>query len=182
MGLTVELTYRNRDGSASESPRHALLPSLMPASPDAARPVAPEGSSASQGPRPCQIRRVMLKLGAASLGSDEALLVNEFDVDGAGEEILGYEDDGDEGDEDEDEDDNDSSESESTEEQRLNSPRTFRKFKHQVRADAARRAEGNRRPGGLRTQRAMVRAWEVSCFYSYVHASLVDDLSPTGLC
>jgi len=29
-----------------------------------------------------------------------------------------------------------------------------------LRTDAAQRAEGNRRAGGLRTQRAMVRAWE----------------------
>lgn len=36
----------------------------------------------------------------------------------------------------------------------------LRAFQQKVRVDATRRAEGNRRAGGLKTQRAMVRAWK----------------------
>ena len=43
---------------------------------------------------------------------------------------------------------------------------SFRAFQTRVRADAAKRAEGNRCAGGLRTQRAMVRAWEVRAIFA----------------
>lgn len=89
--------------------------------------------------------------------NDDLLLVQEFDVRGANaDELLGYEDDEDEGEGEVDsydgcEDD----------------PTCHLDFQRQVRLNATWRAEGNRRPGGLKTQRAMRRAWEASvCFHT----------------
>jgi hypothetical protein len=109
------------------------------------------------------------------------LLINEFDVDGAdADEVLGYDGDGDGDGGDGDDGDNDNDDegegekgetSEEDEEcsgdegSRAKPREGFRAFQTRVRVDAAKRAEGNRRAGGLRTQRAMVRAWE-ACFHS----------------
>lgn len=79
----------------------------------------------------------------------EAALAQEFDVtDGYAEELLGYdaEQDEDEGDEGGD----------------VGSGDDHEEFRKQMRLDATRRAEGNRRKGGLKTQHAMKKLWEVS--------------------
>ncbi|KAF8130928.1 hypothetical protein K438DRAFT_1643350, partial [Mycena galopus ATCC 62051] len=77
---------------------------------------------------------------------DEAALIDQYDVDGAnGADLLGYEDDSD--DEDGDEDTSDEEAAHDT-------------FKRSVRVKAVRRAEGNRRPHGIRTQNSMVKAWD----------------------
>jgi hypothetical protein len=95
-------------------------------------------------------------------GADETELVQQFDVDGASaEDILGYED--------RDEDENEDYDDEEAEElEKDNSrvvsdlPRAYKKYQASVRVEAAKRAEGNRRAGGLKTQKAMVRSWDVS--------------------
>lgn len=38
----------------------------------------------------------------------------------------------------------------------------FATFKRRVRVEETQRAEGNRRAGGLKTQKAMIKAWKVS--------------------
>jgi hypothetical protein len=120
---------------------------------------------------------------------DEISLVKEFGISGD-EEILGYDDaeddednygDAEKGEGEEDlyaEDDGPAAAHDSAGEDvdledegggdggdqtnLTRSPASFRTFQLGVRVQAAKRAEGNRRAGGLKTQRAMVRAWEVS--------------------
>ena len=45
----------------------------------------------------------------------------------------------------------------------------FRKFQSQVRTKAAKRAETNRRAGGRRTQKSVVKAWDVGGFLKALH-------------
>lgn len=107
------------------------------------------------------------------------LLIDEFDVDGAdADEVLGYDGDGDgddggDGDDSDNDDEGEAEKGDTSEEDeehsgdegsRAKPHEGFRAFQTRVRVDAAKRAEGNRRAGGLRTQRAMVRAWE-ACFH-----------------
>lgn len=93
---------------------------------------------------------------------DEASLVDAYDVNGAnGDEIFGYDVEGDDGEDSEDGEDGEMDEGGSTVNEAGKSYASFRAFQASVRVDAAKRAEGNRRAGGLRTQKAMVRAWEV---------------------
>ncbi|GLB44253.1 hypothetical protein LshimejAT787_1601830 [Lyophyllum shimeji] len=84
---------------------------------------------------------------------DESVLIGEFGIEGANaDELLGYDDDDDEGEDEWDgctPDADDEGEGEDLD-----------AYKIRIRVDATRRAEGNRRAGGLKTQRAMVRAWE----------------------
>jgi hypothetical protein len=118
--------------------------------------------------------------------NDEMLLINKFNVDGAdAEEVLGYDGDGGDNDEDDyngegpstcndleetitnEEDEEDSDDEDSDDEGNGANPRqSFRAFQTRVRVDAAKRAEGNWRAGGLRTQRAMVKAWEVCYLFA----------------
>jgi hypothetical protein len=79
---------------------------------------------------------------------DEETLIGRYGVDGAAaEEILGYDEDDDE--EYLGEDDNQDGDLE------------FKAFQRQVRINETQRAEGNRGAGGIKTQHAMVKAWEV---------------------
>lgn len=105
--------------------------------------------------------------------SEEARLVNEFDVPGSNaHQIFDYDDDDDdddykEGDDDEpdgdgDEEDLDSGAGDGEHEGgSFEGPSSFTAFQTQTRIQAAKRSEGNRRAGGIKTQKAMVRAWEV---------------------
>lgn len=86
----------------------------------------------------------------------ESELVAEFQVNGASaDDILGFDDENDADDLDEDLD-------EDLLGLDLDSPETFRRYQTQVCISAAKRAEGNRREGGLKTQKAMVRNWKVN--------------------
>lgn len=88
---------------------------------------------------------------------DEASLVNEFglSIDGAeAHEVLGY---GDDDDEDNDDIDGEVDDLGAGEE----NTGSFQSYQTQLRVSAVLRAEGNRRQGGLKTQKAVVRAWEV---------------------
>lgn len=89
----------------------------------------------------------------ADLDVDDGTLVREYDVgDGVAESIFGALDTG--GFEDEDEDEE--------------SWRTLRmtletmRFQRSVRVSAARRTEANRRAGGKKTQKSVVKSWFIS--------------------
>jgi hypothetical protein len=87
---------------------------------------------------------------------DEETLINQYNVDGAAaDEILGYDDDEDE------EYNGDMEGNDDTEGKCPEDSAAFQAFQRQVRVAETRRAEGNRRAGGIKTQRAMVKAWEV---------------------
>ena len=62
----------------------------------------------------------------------------------------------------EDEDTSDESEDDESEDDEAILHEDFAEFKRRVRVEETRRAEGNRRAGGLKTQKAMVKAWQVS--------------------
>jgi hypothetical protein len=87
-------------------------------------------------------------------GAEETALVQHFDVEGAeAEAILGFDDDK--------EDEEDVDEENTFQDLPNASPELYKAFQASVRVQAATRAEGNRRKGGLVTQKAMVRAWLV---------------------
>ena len=91
----------------------------------------------------------------------------------AAEEILGYDPDNDEEDEEEDEDsdgdgDEPALEGHSDEEPDLDDDTAFEELRKRVRVEATQRSEATRRAGGIKTQRAMIRAWEV-----YFHALIL---------
>lgn len=89
------------------------------------------------------------------LSTNDANLIGEFTIDGAGvEDLLGLDDDDDEGGEE------DSSSDEDLEENTVNDEE-FLEFKRRTRVTETRRTEENRRPGGIKTQRAVVKAWMV---------------------
>ncbi|KAJ6483022.1 hypothetical protein DFH09DRAFT_1253099 [Mycena vulgaris] len=118
-------------------------------------------------------------------------LLREYDVDGANAyELLSYEDEDGDGDGDGDGDDAESGsddESEAALTQSAHRPRRHiasgdhEEFRIGVRVDAVRRAEGNRRAGGLKTQKAMVRAWNeflgIARVKNEIRDDIVDELS-----
>ncbi|KAF9555338.1 hypothetical protein CPC08DRAFT_753114 [Agrocybe pediades] len=79
----------------------------------------------------------------------------------AAEEVLGY--DSDEEEEEAQDTAMDGAESDDDEAVDLSSPRKFDNFRKQVRVEEAKRAEGNRRKGGIKTQKSVVKAWEEFC-------------------
>lgn len=88
---------------------------------------------------------------------DDTSLLHEYNVDGANaEEIFGFDDDdeAEEGDMDEDE---------------AISETEFASFQRDIRVNATQRAEANRRPGGIKTQKGVVKAWLVRITI-YLHA------------
>ena len=91
--------------------------------------------------------------------TEEAELVRQFDPDGtaAAAEVLGYDDTVDEDYYGEDEEDICNGEDDLD----LDTEEGFKAYQTRVRVDAAKRAEGNRRRGGVRTQAAVVRSWMV---------------------
>ncbi|TFK72355.1 hypothetical protein BDN72DRAFT_894862 [Pluteus cervinus] len=97
---------------------------------------------------------------------DEHSLVETYGITGAfAEEVLGYDLEPDDEELEEDEDDDDDDEESA-----------FEQFKTQVRVSATRRAEGNRRPGGLKTQKAMVRVWNEFVQQARQKRELADDI------
>ncbi|KAL1939606.1 hypothetical protein VTO73DRAFT_9639, partial [Trametes versicolor] len=91
---------------------------------------------------------------AASIVDDEATLVEQFDVQGAGEALLGYDHDGlNEEDEDADDADDDMLD--------LEDDDAFARFQTKTRVNAVNTFETNRRAGGRKTQKANIKAWNV---------------------
>ncbi|KAF8228167.1 hypothetical protein L208DRAFT_1489138 [Tricholoma matsutake] len=162
-----------------ESLYPGFVDELQSDSPPPASNIVDHGAlDATPGAHPCPIHRLAHILGQISLDdNEEASLVNEFDVDGADAgEVLGYEGDGDDdndggggddgdgdgeghqpGDGEPSDDDNEDAE----DEDHANQCEDFITFQKHIRVTAAKRAEGNRRAGGLKMQRAMVKAWDV---------------------
>ncbi|KAF9490446.1 hypothetical protein BDN71DRAFT_1490630 [Pleurotus eryngii] len=115
----------------------------------------------------------------ASLDSidDEVSLVNEFglSIDGAeAHKVLGYGDDDDEDNDDVNGEVDDLGEGEDNTE-------SFQSYQTQLRVSAVLRAEGNRRQGGLKTQKAVVCAWEefrtLARFEGRIQDDIVDEHS-----
>ena len=109
---------------------------------------------------------------------DEEALIDQFNIEGAAaEEVLGY-------DEDDDEEYDGSNGDNGDDSEFLDGDLGFKAFQRQVRVEETRRAEGNRRAGGIKTQRAMVKAWEVSrfdCRFITIYFLHADD-HITGIC
>ena len=102
--------------------------------------------------------------------SDEETLVEEFGIDGAAAEVvLGYDPDNDEeeADEEEDEDQDDENGDQDDEDEGNEDDKAFEELRKRVRLEATQQSEANRRAGGIKTQRAMVRAWEVRFHFSF---------------
>ena len=96
--------------------------------------------------------------------SDEETLIEEFGIDGAAaEEVLGYDPDNDEEEVDEEEEDEDQDDEDEGDED----DKAFEELRKRVRLEATQQSEANRRTGGIKTQRAMVRAWEVRFYSSF---------------
>jgi hypothetical protein len=96
--------------------------------------------------------------------SDEETLVEEFGIDGAAaEEVLGYDPDNDEEEADEEEEEEDQDDEDEGDED----DKAFEELRKRVRLEATQQSEANRRAGGIKTQRAMVRAWEVRFHFSF---------------
>jgi hypothetical protein len=114
-------------------------------------------------------------------GAEETALVQHFDVEGAdAEAILAFDDDKD--------DDENVEEEISFEDLRNASPEVYKAFQASVRVQAATRAEGNRRKGGIVTQKAVVRAWLVRIYldsiseelYSLLQQEFIEKFMATG--
>jgi hypothetical protein len=125
-------------------------------------PTTPTTTPGRQPPRSPAAKRASL---IEDIESDEETLVEEFGVEGAAaEEVLGYDPDNDEEDEDGEELEDDNDELKDDDEEFDEDANTaFEELRKRVRVEATQHAEANRRAGGIKTQRAMVRAWEV-CF------------------
>lgn len=81
---------------------------------------------------------------------DDTSLLHDYYVDGANaEDILGFDDD------------DDGEEYGDTEEDEVISDSEFTSFQRDVRMHETQRAEANRRPGGIKTQKGVVKAWQV---------------------
>jgi hypothetical protein len=104
--------------------------------------------------------------------SEEAQLVATYGVEGADAyELLGYEDDGEEDSDDEDRD--------------IVDKERLEQFKIEVRREGAARSEGHRRKGGIKTQNAVVRDWNIrthslSCLGNLQEAALYPESTQGG--
>ncbi|KAF8530712.1 hypothetical protein JB92DRAFT_3106142 [Gautieria morchelliformis] len=103
---------------------------------------------------------------SASLGPKEACeteeaLLSEFGVEGAAvEELLGYDEDG--------------LDEEEEEEVNLQDDTTFVRFQANIRTMAVQRAEGNRRAGGFKAQKSVVKFWNMFCERAHSHGKIRD--------
>ncbi|KAH9939892.1 hypothetical protein B0H21DRAFT_812429 [Amylocystis lapponica] len=127
--------------------------------------------------RPCgQGRRVASSSPASSVHPDDVdieddeTLLDQYDVEGAhAQDLLGYDQDGlDEEDEDEDLDEEDTLD--------LDDDDNFRKYQTTVRVDAAKRSENNRRAGGRKTQKSIVKSWNLFLAEAKRKGQVKDDI------
>jgi hypothetical protein len=70
----------------------------------------------------------------------------------------------------------------SHEELGLDDDKAFEELRKRVRLEATQQSEANRRAGGIKTQRAMVRAWEVRFYASTFLKFYQTDEKPLGIC
>ncbi|KAJ7286609.1 hypothetical protein C8J57DRAFT_1216765 [Mycena rebaudengoi] len=155
----------------SSAPQHDDSPTAHPETPRRDRPgVEPEPQSSPVDITP-------YKEGDDEDG--EAALIRAYDVVGANTyELLGYNEDEEEEEQgeasDDDEEDIDDADSE---EDRTNWTAADRKaFRIRTRVDAAKRAEGHRRAGGIKTQQAMERGWEDFRDKALANGEIEDDI------
>jgi hypothetical protein len=100
-------------------------------------------------------------------------------VEGANaEELLGYDDEDDEGEGDDDDEEVVASDEEAA---ASDEEASHTAFKQTTRVQAVRRAEGNRRIGGIRTQKAVVKDFNVSTFVSYSYSPSADRNLDVGM-
>ncbi|KAJ7019288.1 hypothetical protein C8F04DRAFT_1404365 [Mycena alexandri] len=150
--LRTEARTQRRRRSSRPSRPSTSVPNVPTAGPS--RSGTPPSSSPSPVRRPSRVRAPR---GTSSsedeeeeeeVDSDADDLIKQYGVEGANaEEILGYDDEDDE----DGSDDDDEGASTSDEEA------AHAAFKQTTRVQAVRRAEGNRRIGGIRTQKAVVK-------------------------
>jgi hypothetical protein len=108
-------------------------------------------------------------------GTDEAELIQEFDVEGAdASDLLGFDDEVDEDYHNSEEFEDIGLSGQSIDSSGLDpellvsdSPRGFQAYQASIRVAAAKRAEGNRRSGGIKTQKGMVKAWKASRYFKW---------------
>jgi len=149
--------------SPAESSSHEIANSHQDITPPPLRPPLPDNATPRPflGPeKPPTPSQATLQSVLDQEGAEETALVQHFDVEGAdAEAILGFDD--------EKEDEEDVDEENGFQDLPNASPELYKAFQASVRVQAASRAEGNRRKGGLATQKAMVRAWLVRLHLSF---------------
>ncbi|KAK7027621.1 hypothetical protein R3P38DRAFT_3315205 [Favolaschia claudopus] len=101
-----------------------------------------------------------------------AELLRRYDVDGANiSELMGYDSDDEQDEEDEEGFDGDQSGDDEDSAEEIDDQDQMRQ---RARVAAAKRFEGNRRKGGLRTQQAVVRDWNIFLEFALKHKGLKD--------
>ncbi|KAH9476570.1 hypothetical protein JR316_0010486 [Psilocybe cubensis] len=124
--------------------------------------------------------------------NNDEILVQEFGVEGAAaEEVLGYDDDSDSDPEDEfrevleinDElldhtalEDDDESDLETQMQGGPFPGESYTKFQTRIRLEETRRAENNRRAGGVKTQSAVIKDWKIFCGHALKTGQIKDEI------
>lgn len=140
-------------------------------------PTTPPTTPSRRPPRSPAAKHALL---IEDIEDDEETLVEDFGVEGAAaEEVLRYDPDNDEEEADDEEEDGDEDgdegepdlEGHSDEELDLDDDKAFEKLRKRVRLEATRQSEATCRVGGIKTQLAMIRAWEVRFHASFFSVS-----------
>ncbi|KAJ7504735.1 hypothetical protein B0H11DRAFT_1709516, partial [Mycena galericulata] len=148
---------------SSTCPRPSALPAAVPETRTESQPLLPPFKSPSTSHLATRAK------GDENDDDAEAALIRRFNVAGADAyELLGYDDDVDE---EEDPDYQDGGKVDGG-----NDGKQKRAFRIRVRVDAARRAEGNRRAGGIKTQNAMVKGWREFTRIALERGEIDDDI------
>ncbi|KAF5370507.1 hypothetical protein D9615_010341 [Tricholomella constricta] len=130
----------------------------VPVHPAASVPPVPLLSSRPGPPAPVSALSIPGDIIEADLDTDDNALVCQYDIgDGAAEEALGSFDIGGLEDAGLDEDDEEDGSLDLDDD----APDTYDKFRRDTRVSAAQRTEGNRRAGGKKTQKCVVKSWNV---------------------
>ncbi|KDR75964.1 hypothetical protein GALMADRAFT_225713 [Galerina marginata CBS 339.88] len=109
----------------------------------------------------------------ADVDVDDVALAKEYDVgDGVAESIFGALDTGGLEDEDEDEEED----SDDSDDENLDDDETYKRFQTSVRVSAARRTEANRRAGGRKTQRSIIKSWNLFKNEALAAGKIRDDI------
>ncbi|KAH9474890.1 hypothetical protein JR316_0013358 [Psilocybe cubensis] len=125
-------------------------------------------------------------------GNNDEILIQEFGIEGAAaEEVLGYDDDSDSDPEDEFQEvleindellahtalEDDSEFDLETQMQGGPFPgESYTKFQTRIRLEETRRAENNRRAGGVKTQNAVIKDWKIFCGHALKTGQIKDEI------